>query len=213
MKRSLRNTLIDIARKRINSKDVSHDFSHALRVLSNAEIIAKAEKADLSIVIASALFHDIVCYPKNHPKSRLSSDESAKKAVSILNKIQDFDKKKIKFVESAIKQCSFSKNIIPETLEGKILQDADLLEATGAIAIMRTFASTGATKRPFYHLKDPFCISRKPDDLKFALDLFYSRLLKAEKRMHTKTAKKIAKKRDLFLKQFLSQLKIEIGQK
>lgn len=75
---------------------------------------------------------------------------------------------------------------------------------------MRTFSSTGSMKRVFYHSEDPFCRERPPDDLKFALDLFYTRLLKVEERMHTMAAKKIAKRRTAFLKEFLEELKIEL---
>lgn len=75
---------------------------------------------------------------------------------------------------------------------------------------MRTFASTGQMKRPFYDRNDPFCISRQPNDLKYALDLFYTRLLKIADKMNTKKAKKIAKRRINFLKKFLKELNTEL---
>lgn len=84
------------------------------------------------------------------------------------------------------------------------------MEATGAISIMRTYSSTGQMKNPFYNAEDPFCKNRKPDALKFALDLFYERLLKVTERMHTKTAKKIAKRRTDFLIKFLEEFKLEL---
>ena len=106
--------------------------------------------------------------------------------------------------------CSFTKNIQPDFIEAKILQDADGLEATGAISIMRTFSSTGQMQRPFYHPRDPFCQARQPDSLKFALDLFYERLLLVEQRMHIATAQKIARRRTKFLRQFLKELELEL---
>lgn len=75
---------------------------------------------------------------------------------------------------------------------------------------MRTFSSTGQMKRKFYNSKDPFCKKRKPNSLNYALDLFYNRLLKVHNRMHTKTAKKIAKRRTKFLKLFLKELNLEL---
>jgi len=213
MNNKLRKELIDIAMQKIDSSDVSHDHEHMLRVLRNAEQIAMKEKADLDIIIPSAIFHDIICYPKDDKHSSYSANQSADFASKILNKIEDFPKKKIEKVHICIKQCSFSKDITPNFLEGKIIQDADGLEATGAISIMRTFSSTGQMKRLFYHSEDPFCESREPDDLKFAIDLFYTRLLKMEKRMHTESAKKIAKRRTNFLKEFLSELELELRER
>jgi len=210
MDTELKNQLIKIAKKRISDTDVSHDFEHALRVLSNAERIAKEENGDFDIIVPAALFHDLIVYPKNHPDKHKSQEESAEAAEKILSFFDNFPKEKIEKIKICILECSFSKDIIPELLESKILQDADGLEATGAISIMRTYSSTGQMKRPFYNSEDPFCENRKPNDLKFALDLFYERLLKVTDRMHTKTARKIAKRRTDFLITFLKEFKLEL---
>ncbi|MBI5076993.1 HD domain-containing protein [Candidatus Falkowbacteria bacterium] len=85
MNKELKNQLIKIAEKKIPDTDVSHDFQHALRVLSNAERIAKEEGGDLDIIVPSALFHDLVVYPKNHPDKHKSQEESAEEAERILN--------------------------------------------------------------------------------------------------------------------------------
>lgn len=206
----LKNQLIKIAKKKISDTDVSHDFEHALRVLSNAEKIAKKENGDLDIIVPAALFHDLILYPKNHPDKLKSQKESAKAAKKILMSFANFPKEKIKQVEICILECSFSRGIRPKLLESKILQDADGLEATGAISIMRTYSSTGQMKRPFYNSEDPFCENREPNAQKFAVDLFYERLLKVGERIHTKTAKKIAKRRTDFLHKFLKELKLEL---
>jgi uncharacterized protein len=206
----LKNQLIKIAKEKISDIDVSHDFEHALRVLSNAERIAKEESGDFDIIVPAALFHDLVVYPKNHPDRHKSQEESAEVAEEILNTFGNFPKNKIEKVKSCILECSFSKGIVPNLLESKILQDADGLEATGAISIMRTYSSTGQMKRPFYNAEDPFCENRESDSSKYALDLFYDRLLKVAERMHTKTAKKIAKRRTDFLIDFLIEFKLEL---
>lgn len=210
MNKELRKKLIDIAKNEIPDRDVSHDFEHALRVLSNAERITKEESGDLDIIIPAALFHDLIVYPKNHPDKHKSQEKSADATEEILNIFDNFPKEKIDKVKLCILECSFSKGVMPDLLESKILQDADGLEATGAISIMRTYSSTGQMKRLFYNSEDPFCKNRKPNALKFALDLFYERLLKVTERMHTKTAKKIAKRRTLFLEEFLDELKLEL---
>ena len=212
MNQSLEKELMKIARLKMASHDPSHDISHALRVMSLARTIAKAEKADQDIVIPAALFHDIVNYPKNHPKRHFSSNESAKLAEVILKNLTTYPKEKIKKVCESIRQCSFSKGISHDFIEAKVLQDADSLEATGAISIMRTFASAGNMGRQFYNEADPFCETRSPDDSRFALDLFFSRLLKVQDRLYTKTAQKIAKRRTLFLKKFIDSLKKDLGE-
>jgi uncharacterized protein len=210
MNKKLRDQIIEIAREKISNIDVSHDFEHAFRVLSNAERIATAEKGDFDIIVPAALFHDLIVYPKNHPDAYKSQEESANATEDILNAFDDFPKEKIGKIKTCILECSFSKEIIPKSLESKILQDADGLEATGAIAIMRTFSSSGQMKRPFYNQEDPFCRIRKPDSTHFALDLFYTRLLKIKDRMHTQTAKKIAERRTDFLLSFLKEFELEL---
>ena len=205
----LREKLIQIAEEKIPNTDVSHDFEHAIRVLLNAERISQKEGGDPDIIIPSAIFHDIIVYPKNHPHRYRSQEESAECAAEILNEF-NYPKDKIIKVKTCILECSFSKGIMPNSLESKIIQDSDGLEATGAISIMRTYSSTGQMQKPFYHSQDPFCSSRNPEPLQFALDLFYERLLIIAERMHTDTAKKIAIRRTEFLKGFLEEFKLEL---
>jgi len=210
MNQLLKERLVSIAKNKMSQKDPSHDINHALRVLALSEKIAKAENADLDIVIPAAIFHDVISYPKNHHKRLRSSNESAEFAERILRNIKIFPKNKIEKVFESIKLCSFTKGLKPNFLEAKILQDADSLEAMGAISIMRTFASAGAMNKTFYDVLDPFCKKRKPDDSKNALDLFFTRLLVVQSRLHTKTAKDISKRRVKFLKTFLNELECEL---
>lgn len=209
MNKVIEQKLIKIMQGRQTKTDPSHDFHHVYRVFKLAQEIGKKEKADFDILVPAALFHDIIVYRKDNPKSKNETNESAEYAKNILKKIKDYPQNKIEQVVICIKQCSFSKGIKPDLLESKILQDADRLEATGAISIMRTFSSGGQMNRPFYDSTDPFC---KKGNIAFrsGLDLFYRRLLIVEKGMHTKMAKKIAKRRTLFLKFFLAEFKIEL---
>lgn len=213
MNKNIRETLLKLAEQNISSDDPAHDFQHALRVLVLAERIARNEKADLDVLVASALFHDLVNYPKNDKRSKNATYESAKMAGKILKELPEYPDDKIRDVQVCVRCCSFTKSIVPDSLEAKILQDADGLEATGAISIMRTFSSTGSMKRAFYHTTDPFCKRREPDDLKFAMDLFFTRLLRVREKMHTETARRIAERRTKFLHHFLKEVSLELNGK
>ena len=198
----------EIKRKTIQS-DSAHDFDHIMRVLKNALKIARKEKGDIRIITAAVLLHDIVSYPKSDPRSKNSSLESAKKSRRIL-KAYGFHDKEIQIISDAIRDHSFSRGAIPQTLEGKILQDADRLDAIGAIGIARVFSVGGTENRPFYNKEDPFCKKRSPDDKNWTLDHFYKKLLLLEKKMNTKTGKLEARKRVKIMKKFLSELEQEI---
>ncbi len=204
----MRQRLIEEAKKRINGEDPSHDFDHAMRVLANAEFIASIEGGDLDIIIPAALFHDVIVYPKDSPKSKDSAKDSAEVAREVLQEVYQEDK--IVRVEEAILEHSFGNGIKPESIESRIVQDADRLEATGALAIMRTFCSTGQMRRKLYNSTDPFCEQREPESLIYAVDLFFKRLLKVKDLMNTGTASKLAETRTEFLYSFLEQFRDEI---
>ncbi len=209
MDKEIEKQLLKIAEKYQTRTDPSHDFNHVLRVLNLAKLIGEQENADFDIFIPAAIFHDIIIYRKDDPKSRYETDESATFAENILKDIKLYPQHKIKLVADCIKQCSFSKGIKATSLESKILQDADRLEATGAISIMRTFSSGGQMNRHFYNPENPF--NKQNNTAKETnLDLFFNRLLIVEKRMNTKIAKNIAKGRTNFVNQFLKQLKTEL---
>jgi uncharacterized protein len=202
------DSLKNVVKKRMEN-DSAHDFEHTMRVYKNAQKICKKEKANEKLVLSAALLHDIVSYPKSDKRSKTSSIESAKKSKKILEKL-NFSKEEITIILGAILDHSFSQNKIPKTIEGKILQDADRLDALGAIGIARVFATGGSLKRPFYNIDDPFCKKRTPDDHTWTIDHFFQKLLKLESLMNTKSGKVEAKKRTRILKEFLNQLKQEL---
>jgi uncharacterized protein len=215
MNKTIEERLFRIAEDRQVKDDLSHDFQHIQRVFFLAKKIGEHEKADLEVLIPAALFHDIVVYEKDSPKSINETDESAVTARKILEAIQEYPKEKIALVQMCIRECSFTKGLKPSNKESSVLQDADLLESTGAISIMRTFSSGGKMCRQFYDPIDPFRKKTQPEIknkkvLTFALDLFYVRLLKVQNRVHTTYAKKIAKRRTEFLKNFLKELEVEL---
>jgi len=195
--------------KIMEKNDSAHDFEHIMRVYKNAQKIGKKENASMKLVLAAVLLHDITSIPKSDKKSKTSSIKSSIVAQRILQN-HGYDKDEIKIISDAIRDHSFSRNIIPSTIEGKILQDADRLDAIGAIGIARAFSVGGSGKRPFYNKSDPFCQRRKPDDSKWTLDHFYKKLLLIEKTMNTNAAKKEARHRTKIMKKFLDDFKKDI---
>jgi uncharacterized protein len=193
-----------------SSGDSAHDLDHIERVVANAKTILKGETADPDIVISAAWLHDCVVLPKNHPDRKQASKMAAKKASDFLT-AAGFPKSKIEAVSHAIESHSFSARIKPQSIEAKIVQDADRLDALGAVGIARCFLVGGQLGRPLYNPDDPFCESRNPDDLKWTIDHFYTKLFRLPETMNTENARKEALKRVEFMKNYLEQLKAEIS--
>ncbi len=194
-----------IAKSKLAKNDPAHDFEHIMRVYHNAERICKSENGNKKLILCAILLHDIIKI-KNQKDSAL---KSAKLSEKILKQNYFLDDE-ITIIIDAIKDHSFSKGKIPSTIEGKILQDADRLDAIGAIGLARVFSFSGSNNRPFYDPKDPFAQNRSTNDKKWALDHFYEKLLTLEQKMNTKSGKTLAKKRTKILKNFLKEIKNEI---
>mgnify|MGYP001271939603 CR=1 FL=1 len=194
-----------IAKKKLQNNDPAHDFEHIMRVYRNAEKICKIENGNKKLILSAVLLHDII---KN--KNQINSALKSAKLAEIILKENHFSSDEIMVISDAIKDHSFSKNKIPSTPEGKILQDADRLDAIGAIGLARVFSFSGSNNRPFYDPKDPFSKNRNLNDNKWALDHFFEKLLKLEAKMNTKTGKLLAKRRTKILKNFLKEIKNEI---
>jgi uncharacterized protein len=189
--------------------DSAHDLGHAMRVLKLAQMIGKAEGADLSVLRPAAILHDIGCAPKHLGKERESEDRTLVTAKGLLTKA-GYSTKEIEKVLGMIGVHGYSRGIVPKDLEGKILQDADRLDAMGAVGIARTFLVGGSINRPMYHLDDPWAKRRDVDDKAYNLDHFKRKLLKLKDGMHTKTARKLASERHKFLVKYLEQMKKEL---
>jgi uncharacterized protein len=193
-----------------HKNDISHDFYHAKRVMDLSLHLSEYESGDTDIIIPAALFHDAIVYPKNDPKTIYSGRDSAYVAQEVLDAKEWYPQDKISYVMAAIEDHSYHKGRIPETIEGKIVQDADRLEAMGAISIMRTFSSGVYMDRVFFHPDDPFCTNRDPDSLKYSFDFIYSRLLHVKDSLNTETAKKLAERRHAFIEMFEKQARYEL---
>lgn len=190
--------------------DAAHDIAHIKRVVKNAKSILDNESADEQIVMAAAWLHDCVILSKNHPDRKKASTLAAEKAAEFLGSVV-YPSNKIPAVAHAIEAHSYSGGIAPNTLEAKIVQDADRLDALGAIGIARCFSVGGELKRPIYHPDDPFATSREPDDSVWILDHFYEKLFRLPDLLTTVTAKNLAKDRVEYMRSFLKQLSIEVS--
>ena len=195
-------------RVRALSKEGSadHGWPHTERVYNTAVMIAKKEGADVEATAAAALLHDIAKDDEAH-SGRCHAEEGAVRCVPIL-KDAGYDDAFIQRVQHCIAVHRHSRNKKAETREAEVLQDADRLDALGAIAVARTFVG-GAHKRPIH---DP---SIKPDEKytghsKTSINLFYEKLLRlTPDTFHTETARKIAMHRHLFVRQFLDEFLAE----
>lgn len=198
------------AKRILSGRDPAHDFYHIMRVYKNAEMIGPPEGSNMDILLPAVLLHDLVIYPKGSSKSSRSSDESADLAEDILHR-HGYSQYQITRICYCIRVHSYTKRVVPASLEARILQDADRLDALGAIGIARTFSVGGSENRTLYNPDDPFGrLNRNLDDKQWTLDHFQTKLLKLEESMHTETAKKIARERTRFMILFMRQMQKEI---
>ncbi|HIF9153944.1 TPA: HD domain-containing protein [Photobacterium damselae] len=191
------------------SQDMAHDVDHILRVVKSAKMLCQQEGANIAIVLPAAYLHDCFSYPKDHPDRHLSSYKAADKAVEFLNSI-GYPSEYFAAIHHAIVAHSFSAQVTPTTLEAQIVQDADRLDALGAIGVTRCILVSAKLKRPLYQLDDPFCQQRSPDDNQYTLDHFYTKLLKLTDTMNTRAAKEEAGRRTEFMYAYLKQLELEL---
>ncbi|MFU2509470.1 HD domain-containing protein [Pseudoalteromonas sp. ASV78] len=192
------------------SADVAHDITHIERVVRVAKQLCVAEQADMNIVLPAAWLHDCVAVAKNHPDRARASTMAADKAITFLTLI-GYDPQFFKAIHHAIAAHSFSANIAIESVEAQIVQDADRMDALGAIGVSRCMKVGGSIGRNLYHPDDPFCQHREADDTLYTLDHFFIKLLHIAKSMNTPSAKAEAARRTEYMQVFIRQLKSELG--
>ncbi|MGC6010920.1 phosphohydrolase [Enterobacter kobei] len=193
------------------SEDSAHDISHFQRVWMTARKIMIHHQADPLVVLTACYFHDIVSLPKNHPERSQSSRLAARKTRDILHRdFPDFPPDRFAAVEHAIEAHSFSAGIAPQSIEAKIVQDADRLEALGAIGLARVFAVSGALGVALFDAEDPFADARSLDDRAFALDHFQTKLLRLPDTMQTDVGRELAQHNADFLVHFMAKLSAEL---
>ncbi len=192
--------------------DGAHDLAHFRRVWHAARYIAgrETEPADLLTLLTAAYFHDLVSLPKNHPDLSQSSWLSAEQTEALLkSEFPNFPMELLVGVKHAIHAHSFSANVSPTTIEAKILQDADRMEALGAIGIARTFYVSGQMSRAMFHPEDPLGENRELNDTEYALDHFQLKLLKLPELFKTSTGRQMAEEKVKFVREFMMRLDAE----
>lgn len=190
--------------------DGAHDIGHVGRVFANAMHIHASEGGDGELLAAAVLLHDCVSVEKNSPLRAQASRLAADKAREILAGI-GWDKVRIDACAHAITAHSFSANITPETLEAKILQDADRLDAIGMIGIARLFYIGGRMGSLLYDPSDPRAENRALDDKRFALDHFPAKLFTLAEGFRTEAGRAMAAERNRRLHLFRDMMLEEIG--
>ncbi|MGC8545024.1 HD domain-containing protein [Athalassotoga sp.] len=182
--------IIEFTKGKMNS-DSSHGFDHVLRVVKFCEIIGKNENAEMEILIPAAYLHDIARPLEEKDESIDHAKVGSQMAFEFLKTIGYPHAEEISYAISAHR---FSKGLIPQTVEAKILQDADKLDAMGAMGIYRTIAYSVLNNRSFEE----------------TIAHFENKILKLKDLMYTKTAKKMAEKRYAIVFEFVQSLKEDI---
>jgi uncharacterized protein len=205
------NATLNVIRKYVKEKmgeeSTGHDWFHVARVAKTALFIAKKEKiGDLFIIEVAALLHDIADWKLNI--SNKTEEQILDEAFGHF----ELSKQVSSEIKAIILNISFSKNVGGKkklSIEGRIVQDADRLEALGAIGIARAFAYGGKKNRQIYNPKIKPKVFKSTKTYKNTasptINHFYEKLFLIRKNLNTKTAKNIAKKREKFMKEFLAE--------
>jgi uncharacterized protein len=190
--------------------DGSHDISHLHRVWSNVCAIRDREGGDQQVLVAATLLHDCVAVEKNSPFRASASRLAAAKATELLGEM-GWAEERIAAVAHAIEAHSYSANITPTTLEAKILQDADRLDAIGMIGVARLFYVSGRMGSHLYDPADPNALHRPLDDKRFAADHFKTKIFTLAEGFQTTAGKHMAQVRHERAQRFLLEFMGEIG--
>ena len=184
--------IIDVYAKHIlKSETTGHDYYHALRVMNNALQIAKVEDVNLEIIKVASLTHDLI--------DRKVSKDISKSLVELELKLKEakYTFEEVSKILDIIQDMSFTKGKVPNSLEGKIVQDADRLDALGAIGIARTFSYGGKNHRMIYN-------PDKADNMD-SISHFYDKLMKLKDLMNTPQARSIANLRTKYMVEYLEK--------
>lgn len=201
--------LKNLITKYYEGDDPAHDWNHVERVVKNAIKISKQENIQSELILAAVYCHDLINLPKNHPERSKASERSALEAIPYLKEV-GFSEDEINEIQIGIIQHSFSRNEKPSTIIASIVQDADRLDALGAIGILRCAITAGKLNSSLYDLVDPLAKNRDLNDQKFMIDHYFKKLFLLPDLMYTKSAKEMAETRVEFMKSFLKNLLEEI---
>lgn len=196
--------------EQLEEADAAHDRPHIDRVVMAARRLGHEEGAQPEVVIPAAWLHDCVVVPKDDPRREDASTLAAEAASTFLSET-NYPGRWIAPIEHAIAAHSYSGSIAPKTVEAQVVQDADRLDALGAVGIARCFMVGGALNHSFYNPEDPFCEDRPPDDDTYSVDHFYAKLLQLPSTMQTRAGREEAERRVQFMRSYLERLAQEIG--
>ncbi|WP_028116589.1 HD domain-containing protein [Ferrimonas senticii] len=191
--------------------DGAHDLSHIERVVVTAERLAIREGADLAVVLPAAWLHDVVLIDKRDPRRNQASQLSADKAVELLA-AAGYPSEYLDAIHHAIAAHSWSANIACQSLEAQVVQDADRLDALGAIGLSRCLMLGGQWGRDLYDPQDPLANQRPLDDDRFNLDHFFIKLNKLPATMGTAAGRAEGQRRWQFMQHYVDTLMAELGQ-
>jgi uncharacterized protein len=201
----------DYVRQLLAGDSSGHDWWHIERVRRSALAIGREEGADLFVVELAALLHDVADW-----KFAGGDHEAGPRAARAWLEKYALPSEVTDHVCSIIAGLSFKGAGVPTpmaTLEGQIVQDADRLDAIGAIGVARTFAYGGHKGQPIYDPESPPTMHGSFEDYKqgggSTINHFYEKLLLLSERMNTRTGKRLAAGRHAFLQQFLEQFLAE----
>lgn len=204
-------TIQDQIKSQFEGDSSGHDWHHIMRVVCMSKHLQKTEGGDLEIIELAALLHDISDYKFNGGKL----DEGGKVAFKLLLDL-GYDEVKAEQVKYIVDNVSYKgANTSSEinTIEGKIVQDADRIDAIGAIGIGRTFAYGGNKNQAMYipelEAKLHNTFEEYANEKTSTINHFHEKLLLLSERLNTKTAKEIGKKRHQFMEDFLTQFYAE----
>lgn len=190
--------------------DGSHDVSHLHRVWTNVCAIRDTEGGDHQILLAATLLHDCVSVEKNSPFRSSASRLAAAKATELLAEM-GWEEERTQAVGHAIESHSYSADITPTSLEAKILQDADRLDALGMVGVARLFYVSGRMGSHLYDPADPQAQQRDLNDKRFAVDHLTTKIFTLAQGFQTATGRHMAQVRHARAERFLMEFMEEIG--
>lgn len=205
MQKQLINDTIEYVKEVFATDFSGHDFSHTMRVYKMAINLAIKENADLEVVRLAALLHDV-----DDRKLSPETCENKDRAVAFM-KGQNLPDETIEKVRQIIGEVSFAgtDSVVPVTIEGKCVQDADRLDALGAMGIARAFAYGGNHNRVMYdpEIKPALNMGKEEyrNHVSTTVNHFYEKLFLLKDMMNTESAKAIAEHREQYMREYIDE--------
>jgi len=206
------STIARLARPHYLRDDPGHDWSHIARVTRTCGRLGRELGAELAILFPASVLHDLVNVRKDDPARTAASTRAAAAGEPLLRAAQ-YSEERIQQIGCVIVEHSYTLGRPSSSLEAAILQDADRLDALGAIGILRAATCGTLLGAAYYELGDPFALSRGFDDSQFTVDHFFTKLLNLPASLNTVPARREGQRRVEAMQDFLCELGFEIGAK